>query len=64
MFECPESDIIAVRVDEDVILGNKPADYIRDPSKTESKSEQVDDVDAEESKKATTYAWTHNYLDD
>ena len=55
MFECPESDIIAVRVDEDVILGNKSVDYIRDPSKTEPK-DQVDEVDTEESKKATTYA--------
>jgi len=55
MFECPESDIIAVRVDEDVILGNKSVDYIRDPSKTELK-DQVDEVDTEESKKATTYA--------
>jgi hypothetical protein len=43
MFEVPESDIIAVNVDEDVILGKKQVEYIRAPSKpkTDEKEEDV-----------------------
>lgn len=49
MFECPESDIVAVRVDKHVVEGNKPVEYIRrtQPSKDEN-MEQED--------KAKTYA--------
>ena len=29
MFEVPESDIVEVRIDEEVIKGNKPIEFVR-----------------------------------
>lgn len=54
MFEVPESDIICVRVDKQVINGTKPIEYIRairtndNNDTTEQQQEQAD--------KAKTYA--------
>jgi hypothetical protein len=59
MFEVPESDIIRVRVDEDVILGKKPIEYIRATMPETSKSidtNEAESLDAEQKSKATTYA--------
>ncbi len=56
MFEVPESDIIAVKVDGDVILGKKGAEYIRKEAVKEEKiQEEILETEAED-KKAKTYA--------
>jgi len=54
MFEVPESDIIRVRVDENVILGKKPIEFIRSTD-TKSAESTESDVDSEQNK-AKTYA--------
>jgi ATP-dependent Clp protease ATP-binding subunit ClpX len=65
MFEVPESDIIAVYIDEDIVLGKKSIDYIRSPKS--SKTDSVDSSELDESQdknvenldnvqKAKTYA--------
>jgi len=41
MFEVPDSDIVAVRIDEDVILGKKPIEFIHEPSKLKKSSENA-----------------------
>jgi hypothetical protein len=70
MFEVPESDIISVRIDEDVITGKKPIEYVRskradtpadksaDDSGDESSTDKsANDADGGERKsKAQTYA--------
>ena len=55
MFEVPESDIIAVKVDEDVILGKKGVEYVR---REAGKEEKVLDegLETEEENKAKNYA--------
>ena len=62
MFEVPESDIVRVRVDEDVILGKKPIEYIRatvppDANKSiDSNEAESSSLDGEQKSKAKTYA--------
>jgi len=57
MFEVPDSDIVAVKVDEGVILGKKPVEYIRKPKTEESKQSNVDEnMEADVETKAKTYA--------
>ena len=69
MFEVPESDIVCVRIDEDVISGKKPIEYVRSKredskaSKAESSAEEDkvasstgENVDSERKSKAKTYA--------
>ena len=66
MFEVPESDIVQVRIDDDVIYGKKPIEFIRssnkkneaiDASNENNKSNQSDNLQETEPKsKAQTYA--------
>ena len=66
MFEVPGSDIITVRIDDQVILGKKPIEFIRaDPSSTpESTTKPAAEENAENNNidnnehksKAKTYA--------
>ena len=64
MFEVPESDIIRVRVSEDVILGKKPIEFIRSTNTETSKNSAAATTDSNESievenelkSKAKTYA--------
>lgn len=59
MFEIPESDIVAVKVDHDVILGKKPVEYVRAPKVEETKepsSEEGLEVEVADEGKAKTYA--------
>jgi hypothetical protein len=49
MFECPESDIVAVRVDKDMVDGDKPVEYIR-------RTRPVRDENVDQEDKAKTYA--------
>jgi hypothetical protein len=65
MFEVPESDIIRVRVSEDVILGKKPIEFIRSTNTETSKnsaaatttdSNESIEVENELKSKAKTYA--------
>ncbi len=68
MFEVPESDIESVHIDEDVILGKKPVDFIRSKATNNSNNtnETDRDLDAdknsenvdggEQKSKAKTYA--------
>ena len=64
MFEVPESDIIRVRVSEDVILGKKPIEFIRSTNTATSKNSAATTTDSNESievenelkSKAKTYA--------
>jgi hypothetical protein len=68
MFEVPESDIISVRIDEDVITGKKPIEYVRRAKRDESANksdaggEEANDksstseLDTEPKSKAQTYA--------
>lgn len=53
MFEVPESDIVTVKVDEDVILGKKSVDYIRAPINKDSTEDTLENI---EESKAKTYA--------
>ncbi len=55
MFEVPESDIITVKVDEDVILGKKGVEYVRRTVEKEEKG-QDESLETEEENKAKTYA--------
>ena len=66
MFEVPESDIIRVRVTEDVILGKKPIEFIRsttssnvetskDSATATGDSNEID-IENEQKSKAKTYA--------
>ena len=43
MFEVPESDIIGVKVDHEVILGKKPVEYVRAPKVEEVKEQNNED---------------------
>ena len=54
MFEVPESDIIGVKVDEHVISGEKPVEYIRTTEKKTEDKEQVEET-AENIK---AFAWS------
>ncbi len=65
MFEVPESDIIAVHIDEDVVLGKKPIEFIRSSSNNNSdidgapeldSDKNVENLDGIEKSKAKTYA--------
>jgi ATP-dependent protease Clp ATPase subunit len=59
MFEVPESDIVCVKIDEDVILGKKPIEYVRSSARTHEdiESDKIsDNLDAEQESKAKTYA--------
>lgn len=59
MFEVPESDIVCVKIDEDVILGKKPIEYVRSSARTneDMESDKIsDNLDAEQESKAKTYA--------
>jgi len=59
MFEVPESDIICVKIDEDVIMGKKPIEYVRSSARTteDIDSDKINDnLDAEQESKAKTYA--------
>lgn len=68
MFEVPESDIECVHIDEDVILGKKPVEFIRSSPKKNSTNtnETNSDLEAdknsenieggEQKSKAKTYA--------
>jgi hypothetical protein len=65
MFEVPESDIECVHIDEDVILGKKPVEFIRsspannstNTNETNSDLEADRNIDGGEQKsKAKTYA--------
>jgi len=64
MFEVPESDIVGVHIDEDVVLGKKPIEFIRSASNQNSdieNSELDTDKNAEnleriQKSKAKTYA--------
>ena len=58
MFEVPESNIVAVKVDHDVILGKKPVEYVRSPkveTKVPSSEEGLEGEVADEGK-AKNYA--------
>lgn len=64
MFEVPESDIVSVHIDEEVILGKKSVQFVRRPpiedsEKTESsddtQTKSAESVETEQSK-AKTYA--------
>lgn len=55
MFEVPESDIECVRIDENVILGKKPLEYIRKSEETETDKVSNESLD-EQQDKAKTYA--------
>ena len=52
MFEVPESDIVAIKIDEEVILGNKPIEFIRSPPSTETTSGESDASRSESSESA------------
>lgn len=67
MFEVPESDIICVKINEDVILGKKPIEFVRRAASNDNKdseqagneseklsSENLDN--GEQESKAKTYA--------
>ena len=63
MFEVPESDIIAVHIDEDVVLGKKAIEFIR--STNQNSEIETTDLDTEKNvenlnnvqkSKAKTYA--------
>lgn len=68
MFEVPESDIICVKIDDQVVLGNKPIEFVRKPAATtkdtkatdkdnqeeDSESEKINE--SEQKSKAKTYA--------
>lgn len=67
MFEVPESDIKCVKIDEEVVLGKKPIEYIRktsqqasspnDQQNDKNRSESSgDSLNSEEKSKAKTYA--------
>jgi hypothetical protein len=59
MFEVPESDIIGVKVDHEVILGKKPVEYVRAPKVEEVKEQNNEDsIESElnDEGKAKTYA--------
>jgi hypothetical protein len=54
MFDVPESDIVCVRIDKEVVEEKKPADYIRSTSSTNHVIElNVTDIEVD---KAKTYA--------
>lgn len=57
MFEVPESDIECVKIDENVILGKKPIEFIRKLKEADSDSDKStnDNLDVQENK-AKTYA--------
>ncbi len=44
MFEVPESDIIGVKVDEHVISGERPVEYIRSTEKKTEDKEQAEET--------------------
>ncbi len=65
MFEVPESDIVCVKIDENVILGKKPVEFIRatptPAATTTNESAEADknvgeNLDGEQQSKAKTYA--------
>ena len=62
MFEVPESDIIGVRIDEDVIAGKKAIEYVRKKEGDEAKNANAAAVGDEGDKAAT--ATTVNTDDD
>ena len=57
MFEVPESDIVSVKIDGDVILGKKPIEFVRKPKEAESEGDKTtnENLDIQENK-AKTYA--------
>jgi len=63
MFEVPESDIVSVHIDEEVIMGKKSVQFVRRPPIESSKVESSEDTQAKSSEtveteqnKAKTYA--------
>ena len=53
MFEVPESDIISVHIDEDVVLGKKPIEFVRASNQN---TDNIDAVDLDSEKNAeSTY---------
>ena len=64
MFEVPESDIVGVHIDEDVVIGKKPIEFIRSLSNQNSDIEgsdidsekNVENLESIEKSKAKTYA--------
>ena len=64
MFEVHESDIVGVHIDEDVVLGKKPIEFIRSLSNQNSDIEgsdidsekNVENLESIEKSKAKTYA--------
>ncbi|RNA26258.1 ATP-dependent Clp protease ATP-binding subunit clpX- mitochondrial isoform X2 [Brachionus plicatilis] len=55
MFEVPESNIVSVRIDEDVILGKKSIEFIRKSEESEADKASNESLDEQEDK-AKTYA--------
>lgn len=68
MFEVPESDIVCVKIDDQVVLGQKPIEFVRKPASdnesapsTDSAQEEYSDAEKinesdEQKSKAKTYA--------
>jgi hypothetical protein len=63
MFEVPESDIVSVHIDEEVILGKKSVQFVRQSPIENNKTESSDDTQGKsaepvetEQSKAKTYA--------
>lgn len=52
MFDVPGSDVKAVLIDEDVVRGEKPAQYIREVVSTGDQSDEFEE-DAKELKSAS-----------
>jgi hypothetical protein len=53
MFEVPESDIVCVRIDEEVIMGKKPVEFIRQEKPAVPSSANAADLDAEKTSNDT-----------
>lgn len=48
MFEVPDSDIVAVRIDEEVLAGKKPIEYVRKPKSESSNTTETPAAAVEE----------------
>jgi hypothetical protein len=54
MFEVPESDIVGVKIDEGVVLGKKPIEYIRKTPDETSDAAAATSSEAESDKNGET----------